>query len=110
MEGALKAPLAGVTVVELSRGAAAAYAGRLLAILGAETILVEPLEGHVLRREPPFLAAARRASPAISQRHRDAPISLRCSRVPTSSRMTSMMGSAPHSTSARRRSGAIISA
>jgi crotonobetainyl-CoA:carnitine CoA-transferase CaiB-like acyl-CoA transferase len=62
MEGALKAPLVGVTVVELSRGAAAAYAGRLLATLGAETILVEPPEGHALRREPPFLPLSGEAS------------------------------------------------
>src|SRR5262249_43858524 len=62
MEGALKAPLAGVTVVELSRGAAAAYAGRLLTTLGAETILVEPPAGHALRAEPPFLPPANEAS------------------------------------------------
>jgi crotonobetainyl-CoA:carnitine CoA-transferase CaiB-like acyl-CoA transferase len=54
-EGASKPPLTGVTVVEISRGAACAYAGRLLSTLGAETILVEPSGGHALRREPPFL-------------------------------------------------------
>jgi crotonobetainyl-CoA:carnitine CoA-transferase CaiB-like acyl-CoA transferase len=54
-KGASKAPLTGVTVVEVSRGAACAYAGRLLSTLGAETILVEPPNGHALRREPPFL-------------------------------------------------------
>ncbi len=51
-------PLAGLRVVELSSGAAAAYAGRLLATLGADTILVEPPSGSPLRREPPFLPGA----------------------------------------------------
>ena len=48
-------PLAGLRVVELSSGVAAAHAGRLLATLGAETVLVEPPTGNPLRREPPFL-------------------------------------------------------
>ena len=48
-------PLAGLNVVELSTGVGAAYAGRLLATLGAETLLVEPPLGSPLRREPPFL-------------------------------------------------------
>ena len=55
-------PLAGVSVVEMSRGVAAAYAGRLLATLGAETILVEPPEGSALRREPPLLPPSHRSS------------------------------------------------
>ena len=49
-EAALAPPLAGVTVVELSHSVAAAYAGRLLAVLGAETIMVEPPDGSPLRR------------------------------------------------------------
>jgi crotonobetainyl-CoA:carnitine CoA-transferase CaiB-like acyl-CoA transferase len=61
-EGALAPPLAGVTVVELSHSVAAAYAGRLLAILGAETIMVEPSGGHPLRLELPFLPPANAAS------------------------------------------------
>ncbi len=61
-EGALAPPLAGVTVVELSHSVAAAYAGRLLATLGAETIMVEPPDGSPLRREPPFLPPAHAAS------------------------------------------------
>lgn len=56
------APLAGVTVVELSRSVAAAYTGRLLATLGAQAILVEPPDGSPLRREPPFLPPANEAS------------------------------------------------
>ena len=59
---AAELPLAGVTVVEMSRDVAAAYAGRLLATLGAETILVEPPEGSPLRREPPFLPPSHQAS------------------------------------------------
>lgn len=55
-------PLAGVTIVEISHSVAAAYAGRLLATLGAETIMVEPPDGSPLRREPPFLPPANAAS------------------------------------------------
>ena len=55
-------PLTGVSVVEMSRGVAAAYAGRLLATLGAETILVEPPEGTALRREPPLLPPSHQSS------------------------------------------------
>jgi crotonobetainyl-CoA:carnitine CoA-transferase CaiB-like acyl-CoA transferase len=51
-----------VTVVELSRCAAAAYTGRLLATLGAQAILVEPPDGGPLRREPPFLPPNNEAS------------------------------------------------
>lgn len=61
-ERVLSPPLAGVTVVELSHSVAAAYAGRLLATLGAETILVEPSDGSPLRREPPFLPPTNAAS------------------------------------------------
>lgn len=42
-------------VVEISRSAAAAFAGRLFADNGAEVVLVEPAEGHPLRHEGPFL-------------------------------------------------------
>ena len=51
-------PLAGIKVVERSRGVAAAYCGRLLAVMGADVMLVEPHDGSPLRREPPFLAEA----------------------------------------------------
>lgn len=46
--------LADLRVVELSRTAAGAFAGRLAADAGAEVILVEPPEGHPLRQEGPF--------------------------------------------------------
>jgi len=44
-----------IRVAELSRTAAAAFAGRLCAGAGAEVLLVEPPEGHPLRQEGPFL-------------------------------------------------------
>jgi crotonobetainyl-CoA:carnitine CoA-transferase CaiB-like acyl-CoA transferase len=43
-----------IRVVELSRTAAAAFAGRLCADAGAAVILVEPPAGHPLRAEGPF--------------------------------------------------------
>lgn len=49
------APLTDLRVVVRAAGVAAAYAGRLLAAMGAETILLEPPQGSPLRREPPFL-------------------------------------------------------
>jgi crotonobetainyl-CoA:carnitine CoA-transferase CaiB-like acyl-CoA transferase len=48
-------PLSGIRCVECTTGVAAAYAGRLLAAMGAEVILIEPQGGSPLRREPPFL-------------------------------------------------------
>jgi crotonobetainyl-CoA:carnitine CoA-transferase CaiB-like acyl-CoA transferase len=54
--------LAGVTVVELSRGVGAGYAGRLLATFGADAILVEPPDGSPLRHEPPLLPTANEVS------------------------------------------------
>jgi len=61
-EHAFDPPLRGLSVVELSRGVAAGYAGRLLATLGAETVLVEPPDGAALRAEPPFLDVRETAS------------------------------------------------
>ncbi|MDB6105024.1 MAG: bbsE 1 [Gammaproteobacteria bacterium] len=48
-------PLAGCRVIEHSRTVAAAYAGRLLAVMGATVVMVEPLEGSPLRTAPPLL-------------------------------------------------------
>jgi crotonobetainyl-CoA:carnitine CoA-transferase CaiB-like acyl-CoA transferase len=48
-------PLAGFLVLERSRAPAAAYAGRLLATLGAEVILIEPRSGSVLRNAEPLI-------------------------------------------------------
>lgn len=48
-------PLAGCRVVERSSTVAAAYAGRLLATLGADVVMLEPKEGSPLREAPPHL-------------------------------------------------------
>jgi crotonobetainyl-CoA:carnitine CoA-transferase CaiB-like acyl-CoA transferase len=48
-------PLTGCRVVERSRTVAAAYAGRLLAAMGATVVMAEPLNGSVLRTAPPLL-------------------------------------------------------
>lgn len=48
-------PLAGCRVVERSRTVAAAYAGRLLAAMGADVVMLEPDEGSPLRRVSPLL-------------------------------------------------------
>jgi crotonobetainyl-CoA:carnitine CoA-transferase CaiB-like acyl-CoA transferase len=48
-------PLTGCRVVEHSRTVAAAYAGRLLAAMGATVVLVEPPGGSPLRTAPPLL-------------------------------------------------------
>jgi len=48
-------PLAGCRVVERSRTVAAAYAGRLLATMGATVLLLEPEGGSPLRQAPPWL-------------------------------------------------------
>lgn len=48
-------PLAGCRVVERSRSVAAAYAGRLLAAMGAEVVMLEPPQGSPLRQAPPLL-------------------------------------------------------
>jgi crotonobetainyl-CoA:carnitine CoA-transferase CaiB-like acyl-CoA transferase len=50
------APLAGCRVLELSRTVAAAYAGRLLAAMGAQVVMLEPPGGTPLRSAPPLLA------------------------------------------------------
>ncbi|HEY2255967.1 MAG TPA: CaiB/BaiF CoA-transferase family protein [Variovorax sp.] len=48
------AALEGLRVLDLS-GAMGNYAGKLFGDMGAEVILVEPLGGNELRREPPFI-------------------------------------------------------
>lgn len=48
-------PLAGCRVLERSRSVAAAYAGRLLAALGAQVLMLEPPGGSPLRRAAPLL-------------------------------------------------------
>lgn len=46
--------LAGLRVVDAA-GPAGSYCGKLFADMGADVILVEPLAGHALRREGPFI-------------------------------------------------------
>jgi len=48
------AALEGLRVLDLS-GPMGNYSGKLFADMGADVILVEPLGGNALRREPPFL-------------------------------------------------------
>src|SRR5260370_10439244 len=48
-------PLTGCRVIEHSRTVAAAYAGRLLAAMGASVVMIEPLKGSPLRTAPPLL-------------------------------------------------------
>jgi crotonobetainyl-CoA:carnitine CoA-transferase CaiB-like acyl-CoA transferase len=48
------APLAGVRVVECGQGTSAAFATKLMALLGAQVLKVEPPEGDVLRQRGPF--------------------------------------------------------
>ena len=50
--------LSGMTVLEDGGGIAASYAGKLLADLGADVIKVEPPQGDLVRRKPPFPADA----------------------------------------------------
>ena len=45
----------GLRVVDLSSRLSGAWAARLFGDMGADVVLAEPPEGHVLRREPPFL-------------------------------------------------------
>ncbi len=55
VQQAASLPLAGCRVVEHSRTVAAAYAGRLLAAMGAQVVMIEPPDGSPLRREAPML-------------------------------------------------------
>lgn len=48
-------PLEGCRVIERSRSVAAAYAGRLLAAMGAEVTMLEPTTGSPLRSAAPLL-------------------------------------------------------
>jgi len=52
-----EAPLSGVVVIERGVGVAAAYAGRVLALMGATVIKVEGVSGDVMRRGAPALGA-----------------------------------------------------
>lgn len=64
--------LSDLRVVELSRTAAAAFAGRLCATAGAEVVLVEPPAGHPLRHEGPFLRDEANVETSASHLHLNA--------------------------------------
>ena len=52
--GAKKLPLMGISVVECGEGVAAAFGAKMLALLGAQVIKVEPPDGDLTRRRGPF--------------------------------------------------------
>ena len=52
------AALAEVSVVDLTSGVSGAYAGKLLADLGADVVMVEPQGGSPLRQRPPHRAGS----------------------------------------------------
>lgn len=54
-QAAAAQPLSGCRVLERSRTAAAAYAGRLLAAMGARVVMLEPPGGSPLRQAAPLL-------------------------------------------------------
>src|ERR1700754_2399251 len=61
----MKAPLAGVTVVETASDdcnvalrLSAALCGRIAADLGADVVKIEPPDGEPVRRMPPFVESA----------------------------------------------------
>ena len=51
---AKKLPLIGISVVECGEGVAAAFGAKMLALLGAQVIKVEPPDGDLTRRRGPF--------------------------------------------------------
>lgn len=61
--------LSDLRVVELSRTAVAAFAGRLCADAGAEVVLIEPPGGHPLRHEGPFRGDSRDIETSAAHLH-----------------------------------------
>ncbi|MFF4342714.1 CoA transferase [Kitasatospora sp. NPDC001540] len=61
-------PLSGVTVVEVTRRVQGPMAGRVLALLGATVVRVEPPGGDPLRGVPPMTAQEGGAGAAVSAR------------------------------------------
>lgn len=55
-------PLAGCRVIERSSTVAAAYAGRLLAVMGAEVIMLEPAGGSPLRQAAPLIEGSQESA------------------------------------------------
>lgn len=54
-------PLAGCRVIERSRSVAAAYAARLLAVMGAQVVMLEPEDGSPLRQAAPLTGSGESA-------------------------------------------------
>jgi len=74
----MKAPLAGVTVVELGASVAAPAAGQILADLGAEVVKVEKAEGDDARKwGPPFVDGAAATFQALNRNKRSVVCDLR---------------------------------
>lgn len=53
--GTTAAPLAGIRVLDLTQGIAGPFAAKMMAVMGADVIKVEPPGGDVARTQPPFL-------------------------------------------------------
>ena len=70
-------PLEGVRVLELGALVAAPYCGMLLADLGAEVIKIEPPEGDMARRFPPFVAGESTFFMSVNRRKRSVVLDLR---------------------------------
>jgi crotonobetainyl-CoA:carnitine CoA-transferase CaiB-like acyl-CoA transferase len=66
---AAAAPLAGLRILDLIRGAEGAFAGRLLASLGAEVVKVEPPAGNALRGDAPYLGDVEGAERSLRWHH-----------------------------------------
>lgn len=49
------APLAGLRVLDMTQGIAGPFAAKVMAVMGADVIKVEPPSGDVARTQPPFL-------------------------------------------------------
>jgi crotonobetainyl-CoA:carnitine CoA-transferase CaiB-like acyl-CoA transferase len=54
VENKTPSPFKAIKIVECGQGVAAAFAGKLLADLGADVIKIEPPEGDLIRRRGPF--------------------------------------------------------
>lgn len=49
------APLAGIRVLDITQGISGPFAAKVMAVMGADVVKVEPPEGDVSRSQPPFL-------------------------------------------------------
>ena len=70
-------PLEGIRVLELGALVAAPYCGMLLGDLGAEVVKVEPPEGDMARRFPPFVAGESAFFMSVNRRKRSVALDLK---------------------------------